>query len=49
MLQVETTLLVIAYEDGEPAHAHSVSRRQCEEYWRQWLHRLRSYWTLKAA
>ena len=38
-------LIVIAYADGEPAHAHLVNYDLCCKYWLKWLQRLQKYQT----
>ncbi|XP_014670947.1 PREDICTED: mitochondrial genome maintenance exonuclease 1-like [Priapulus caudatus] len=43
-LQVEQTMLVIAYQSGEPADVHFMSTEVLQGYWRLWLERLSQYW-----
>ena len=43
-LQVDNAMLVVAYEDGSPAHVHFLSRKLCEDYWQLWKKRLHQYW-----
>ncbi|XP_056291505.1 mitochondrial genome maintenance exonuclease 1 [Pseudoliparis swirei] len=38
--QVEHGLIVVAYKDGSPAHAHQLSSELMLEYWNTWLIRL---------
>lgn len=39
-LQVENGLIVVAYKDGSPAHAHQLNSELMLEYWNTWLVRL---------
>ncbi|XP_075719059.1 mitochondrial genome maintenance exonuclease 1 [Rhinoderma darwinii] len=41
--QVDCGLLVIAYKDGSPAHAHFMDSQMCFHYWDKWLLRLEEY------
>ncbi|XP_037541011.1 mitochondrial genome maintenance exonuclease 1 isoform X2 [Nematolebias whitei] len=41
--QVENGLIVVAYKDGSPAHAHQLSSEMMSEYWKTWLMRLEDY------
>nr|XP_020670252.1 mitochondrial genome maintenance exonuclease 1 [Pogona vitticeps]XP_020670254.1 mitochondrial genome maintenance exonuclease 1 [Pogona vitticeps]XP_020670255.1 mitochondrial genome maintenance exonuclease 1 [Pogona vitticeps]XP_020670256.1 mitochondrial genome maintenance exonuclease 1 [Pogona vitticeps]XP_020670257.1 mitochondrial genome maintenance exonuclease 1 [Pogona vitticeps]XP_020670258.1 mitochondrial genome maintenance exonuclease 1 [Pogona vitticeps]XP_020670259.1 mitochondrial len=41
--QVDCGLLVIAYKDGSPAHAHYMDSELCSQYWNKWLRRLEEY------
>ena len=45
LLQVLNVLLVIAYADGTPAHAHFINHTLCQKYWLRWLLRLQEYQT----
>ena len=36
-------VIVIAYENGDPADVHHLSREMCEAYWLEWLARLQQY------
>ena len=36
-------MIVIAYENGDPAHVHHMSQEMCEKYWLEWLVRLQQY------
>ncbi|KAI0216555.1 Mitochondrial genome maintenance exonuclease 1 [Lamellibrachia satsuma] len=47
-LKIESTLLVIAYKDGSPAHVHLIPRQKCVHYWGLWLQRLHAYWRILA-
>ncbi|XP_050932837.1 mitochondrial genome maintenance exonuclease 1 isoform X2 [Lates calcarifer] len=38
--QVENGLIVVAYKDGSPAHAHQLKSELMLEYWKTWLLRL---------
>lgn len=44
-LKVFNILLVIAYADGMPAHAHLINHTLCRKYWLRWLQRLQAYQT----
>jgi len=46
--QVFNALIVIAYPNGEPAHAHFISHEQFLQYWARWLARLEEYRTMFA-
>lgn len=39
--------IVIAYNEGLPAHVHMMDIKKCQKYWTKWLDRLKLYWTLK--
>lgn len=41
--QVENGLIVVAYKDGSPAHAHQLNQETMLEYWRKWLLRLEDF------
>ncbi|XP_017268256.1 mitochondrial genome maintenance exonuclease 1 [Kryptolebias marmoratus] len=41
--QVENGLIVVAYKDGSPAHAHQLSSELMSDYWKTWLLRLERY------
>lgn len=41
--QVENGLIVVAYKDGSPAHAHQVNSELMSEYWKTWLLRLEDF------
>ncbi|XP_066451877.1 mitochondrial genome maintenance exonuclease 1 [Eleutherodactylus coqui] len=41
--QVDCGLIVIAYKDGSPAHAHFMDSEMCLHYWDKWLLRLEEY------
>ena len=36
-------MIVIAYENGDPADVHHMSQEICEKYWLEWLMRLQQY------
>ena len=36
-------MIVIAYENGDPADIHHMSPEICEKYWLEWLMRLQQY------
>lgn len=41
--QVCSGVIVIAYENGDPADVHCLSQEMCESYWLEWLARLQQY------
>ncbi|KAM9804228.1 mitochondrial genome maintenance exonuclease 1 [Neosynchiropus ocellatus] len=41
--QVENGLIVIAYKDGSPAHAHELNQETMLDHWRKWLLRLEDF------
>lgn len=41
--QVENGLIVVAYKDGSPAHAHKMNAELIVDYWKTWLLRLEDY------
>ncbi|XP_072360134.1 LOW QUALITY PROTEIN: mitochondrial genome maintenance exonuclease 1 [Scyliorhinus torazame] len=41
--QVERGLIVVAYKDGSPAHAHFMDRELFLTCWKKWLFRLKKY------
>ncbi|XP_061646146.1 mitochondrial genome maintenance exonuclease 1 isoform X1 [Phyllopteryx taeniolatus] len=41
--QVENGLIVVAYKDGSPAHAHQLNHELMLEYWEKWLIRLEEF------
>ncbi|XP_016067478.1 PREDICTED: mitochondrial genome maintenance exonuclease 1 [Miniopterus natalensis] len=41
--QVQCGLIVVAYKDGSPAHAHFMNSELCSQYWAKWLLRLEEY------
>ncbi|XP_021492476.1 mitochondrial genome maintenance exonuclease 1 [Meriones unguiculatus] len=41
--QVQCGLIVVAYKDGAPAHAHFMDEELCSKYWAKWLLRLEEY------
>ncbi|KAM9315638.1 mitochondrial genome maintenance exonuclease 1 [Gastrophryne carolinensis] len=41
--QVDCGLIVVAYKDGSPAHAHFMDSDLCSQYWDKWLLRLEEY------
>lgn len=47
--QVENGLIVVAYRDGSPAHAHQLSSELMAEYWKMWLIRLEEFTEKKSS
>nr|XP_057914887.1 mitochondrial genome maintenance exonuclease 1 isoform X1 [Doryrhamphus excisus] len=41
--QVQNGLIVVAYKNGSPAHAHKLNSELMSEYWEKWLIRLEEY------
>ncbi|NWW06841.1 MGME1 exonuclease, partial [Oreocharis arfaki] len=41
--QVRCGLVVVAYKNGSPAHAHFMDPDLCSQYWNKWLLRLEEY------
>ncbi|XP_006811080.1 mitochondrial genome maintenance exonuclease 1, partial [Neolamprologus brichardi] len=41
--QVENGLIVVAYKDGSPAHAHQLNSELMLEFWKTWLLRLEEF------
>lgn len=41
--QVESGLIVVAYKDGSPAHAHQLSSELMLDFWKTWLMRLEQF------
>ncbi|KAM6144307.1 mitochondrial genome maintenance exonuclease 1 [Erethizon dorsatum] len=41
--QARCGLIVVAYKDGSPAHAHFLDPELCSHYWAKWLLRLEEY------
>lgn len=47
--QVNCAALVVAYENGDPAHIHFLDAAKCQYYWKKWLDKLHQYWLLKSS
>ncbi|KAG7511558.1 hypothetical protein JOB18_003322 [Solea senegalensis] len=47
--QVEHGLIVVAYKDGSPAHAHKLSSELMLQYWNIWLQRLEKFTELSSS
>lgn len=45
--QLSDVAIVVAYEDGTPAHLHRLSDAECEQYWQMWTKRLHQFWARK--
>lgn len=41
---VDKGLIVIVYEAGTPAHCHFLEKKVLNQYWVEWLKRLKNYW-----
>lgn len=41
--QVDNGLIVVAYKDGSPAHAHFLNSKQIKQFWEKWLLRLEEF------
>lgn len=41
--QIENGLIVVAYKDGSPGHAHKMNTELMLDYWKTWLLRLEDY------
>ncbi|XP_016892631.2 mitochondrial genome maintenance exonuclease 1 [Cynoglossus semilaevis] len=41
--QVENGLIVVAYKDGSPGHAHQINTELMQQYWNSWLLRLEKF------
>ncbi|KAK2165025.1 hypothetical protein LSH36_56g07017 [Paralvinella palmiformis] len=46
-LHVDNAMIVVCYEDGQPAHSHQMTRSMCIDYWTKWLQRLHAFWMNK--
>ncbi|XP_055597993.1 mitochondrial genome maintenance exonuclease 1-like [Uranotaenia lowii] len=44
-LDIVKGAVLVAYTDGQPAHAHGITGSQLKKYWNVWLQRLQEYWT----
>lgn len=42
--QVESAMVVVAYDSGLPAHVHILDKEKCQTYWRLWCARLLQFW-----
>lgn len=47
VFEVEGALLVVCYRDGRQAHTLYMSRDQCNAYWKQWLLRLHTFYSMQ--
>ncbi|XP_072293136.1 mitochondrial genome maintenance exonuclease 1 [Eucyclogobius newberryi] len=47
--QVENGLIVVAYKDGSPAHAHQLNSELMIDYWKNWLIRLEDFFEKRSA
>ena len=45
---VNNAALVVAYENGDPAHIHFLDAAKCQYYWKKWLEKLHLYWVAKS-
>lgn len=43
--KIYNALIVVAYPNGEPAHAHFLAHEQCKYYWQQWTVRVEEFHT----
>lgn len=43
-LQVQSAMLVVAYDTGLPAHVHIIDKDKCQAYWKVWCARLVQFW-----
>ncbi|KAK7488669.1 hypothetical protein BaRGS_00020122 [Batillaria attramentaria] len=46
---VDHAAIVVAYQNGQPAHIHRMKPAMCQHYWTQWCQRLHQYWAMVAA
>lgn len=42
--KVDSAVIIIAYENGDPAEVHYMPSALCCIYWKEWLKRLKHYW-----
>ncbi|XP_045133548.1 uncharacterized protein LOC123517496 [Portunus trituberculatus] len=42
--QVQSAMLVVAYDTGLPAHVHIIDKDKCQAYWKVWCARLVQFW-----
>lgn len=42
--QVQSAMLVVAYDTGLPAHVHIIDKEKCQAYWKVWRARLVQFW-----
>ena len=45
--QVTSAKVVVVYNDGRPANVISMTKRQLEKYWKEWLKRLAVYYRIQ--